>query len=441
MAINSVTFKNTNKDSNFNSQYSNEYDYVTACKNTFDEKLFPNDFDIWHVQEQSTWISKNIAKFFPNTPESLLDFIPAIFRQGDCGRSQEKIPEWLNMDKYRRGQKFVRDHYSSVIISKLLSLMHIFSFNDALKPFIMGRQTHTPYLGFKRYLSTLRRILTWYDGEPWVKGTPAYNEMRFTRKMHSMMRKKLCQLDNEQIDNASIIAKTWCPDHEILVKDFAAACPFEKSGQRPYILFEKSPYRPKGINNADLAGVQCGFIALFLISPQIVGVHDATDEDLEAFCHMWRCYGYYLGMQDEYNFCRGTLEEIKQRVRDFYQYWVLPNFKDVTPEWEHMTRCLIEPIDYYPLLHMPYKMMILISTDVLNLNMPNVYKSLSYSEWIAYKVWTFLFQYALQFSTIRAVFNKVLSKILDTAVNFGPEKQIELQNKSKNQLSNFTNIH
>ncbi|XP_072762504.1 uncharacterized protein [Anoplolepis gracilipes] len=345
------------------------------------------------------------------------------------------------MDKYRRGQKFVRDYYMPVMICNLLGILHIYSFNDILKPFIISGQAHTPYLGFKRYLSTIRRILTWYDGEPWVKGTLAYNEMQFVRKMHSIIRAKLYELDNEQTDNACIFAKTWSPDYEILVKDFAAGYSFEGSGQRPYILFEKSPYRPKGINNADMAYIQCSFMALLLICPQSVGIHNATNEDLEAFCHMWRCYGYCLGMEDEHNFCRGSLEEIKQRVRDLYQYWILPNFKDITPEWEHMTRCIVEPINYYPLMHMPYKVMILISTNVLNLNMPDLYKSLSYSEWIAYKVWTFILQRALQFSTIRVFFNKMTSKILNTAMNFGPEKQLKLQEKSKKQLSKFLDMY
>lgn len=388
MTIGNVTFKSTNENSTCNSQHSNEYEYVAVVKNFFDGKLFPSDFDIWTVQEQSTWIRKNIAKLFPNTPESLLDFIPASIRQGDCGRSQEKKPEWLDIDKYRQGQKFVRDHYASLIISKILGIMHIYSFNDALKPVIISGRSHTPYLGFKRYLSTLRLILSWYTGEPWVKGTPAYNDMRFVRRLHLIMRQKLCELDNEQIDDASKIAKPWSPDHEILAKDFAAACPFERSGQRPYILFEKSPHRPKGINNADMAATQCSFIAVFLLCPQSIGVHDATDEDLEAFCHMWRCYGYCLGMKDEYNFCRGSLEEIKQRTRDLYEYWILPNLKNVTPEWEHMTRCLVESINFYPIIYVPYKVMILFSTDILNLNMSNLYTSLNYSEWIAYKVWT-----------------------------------------------------
>ncbi|XP_011706118.1 PREDICTED: uncharacterized protein LOC105461313, partial [Wasmannia auropunctata] len=150
-----------------------------------------------------------------------------------------------------------------------------------------------------------------------------------------MIQSKLRRLDHKQIDNECKITEPWCPDHELFLKDFAAACPFEKYGQRPNILIDNSPYKPKGINNADMAGVQCCVIGSVLLCPQLIGVHNATDEDIEAFCHMWRCYGYYLGIEDKYNFCRGSLEEIKQRTWDLRQYWLLPNLKEVTPEWEH----------------------------------------------------------------------------------------------------------
>ncbi|XP_011705487.1 PREDICTED: uncharacterized protein LOC105460685 [Wasmannia auropunctata] len=190
-----------------------------------------------------------------------------------------------------------------------------------------------------------------------------------------------------------------------------------------------------------MASIQCSFVGLVLLCPQKIGVHNATDEDIEAFCHMWRCYGYYLGMADEHNFCRGSLEEIKQRTRDLHEYWILPNFKEVTPEWEHMTRCIIESINYYPLIYVPYKMMILLAMDTLNINMPYLYASMSYTEWITYKSWKFLLRYVLRFSSFQKIFNKVIGKILDLAKNMSPEKEAELQEKSKKQLSSFSTMH
>jgi len=133
------------------SKSSSEYRYVMLLKSTFNRELFPNEFDNWTVQEQYVWINKNILTFFPNVPKSLLDFIPASFRQGDCGRSLVEVPEWLDINKYRKGQKFVRENYASLLIAKILGIMHVYSFEDALKPIIISKRSHTPYLGFKRY--------------------------------------------------------------------------------------------------------------------------------------------------------------------------------------------------------------------------------------------------------------------------------------------------
>ncbi|KAL6428388.1 hypothetical protein ACFW04_008581 [Cataglyphis niger] len=416
-----TTIVQANKEKN-----PDEYKLVLLLKNTYDKKLFHNDFDTWTIKEQYHWIKKNLSKFYPNVPETLLKFIPALFCQPNFDRSPLEVPEWLNIDKYRRGQKFVRKNYVSIIIIKLVGLIHVYSFNDDLKPIIIGGRSHTPYLGFERYQSTLKRIISWYSGEPWVKGTKAYNNMQVVHKLHLMMRKKLCQMDNEQIDAISKIAEPWCPDREIFIKDFTTACPFEKLDQRPYITINESSYRPKGVNNASLAFVQAVFVGMFLLRPQDIGVHDATDEDVDAFCHMWRCYGYYLGLEDEYNFCSGSFEEIKQRIQDLYQYWITPNFKNVTPEWEHMTKCIIEPINFYPFMYMPYKAMVLIALDLLDLNMPHLYVSLNYSEWIAYKIYKFILQHALKLSIIRALFNKLIMYI----ISYNSEK---MQNFKKNQ--------
>lgn len=258
----------------------------------------------------------------------------------------------------------------------------------------------------------------WYLGEPWVKDTPAYKAMQFTRKLHKVIRTKLSELSKNQIDAACTFENPWCPDRELLLKDFADACPFEKVGQRPYKFLAELSSEQKYFTTFELAITQCTFVSLIILHPKEFGVHDATDEDLEAFCHMWRCYGYYLGLEDEYvlpqtfvllditqieyvydllfyestffaryNFCRGSLDEIKQRTRDLHQYWVLPNLKEITPEWEHITRCLVEPFNFNPAMKMSYKAAMLFTVESLGANMPRLYASLRYSEWIVYYCW------------------------------------------------------
>ena len=75
-------------------------EYVTFIKDTFDRKLFPNDFNIRSIEEQYIWINKNIAEFFPNILQSLLDMIPSCYRQINLPPMEK--PKWLDVNKYHR---------------------------------------------------------------------------------------------------------------------------------------------------------------------------------------------------------------------------------------------------------------------------------------------------------------------------------------------------
>ncbi|XP_025992224.2 uncharacterized protein LOC105197310 [Solenopsis invicta] len=420
------------------SKNSSEYRYVMMFKSVVDQELLPNDFDVWTIKEQCIWINKNIPTFFPNTPKSALHLMPAFCRLTNCKRSLVETPEWLDIDKYRKGQKFVRENYTSIMIGTVLGTLLLYTFEEDLNPLIITKRSITPYLALKRYFSNLQRFSSWYSGEPWIEGTQAYRDMQYTCKMHFLVQAKLSKLDDNQFESEAEIVKPWCPDHELLLKDFAAVCPFNP--QSSYQMINKTPYKLKNLNNANMALTQCFFLSVVLLWPQNIGIHNATNEEIEAFCHMWRCYGYFLGIEDEYNICRGNLEEIKDRTRDLYEL-MSSNFNNITPKWEHMTRCFIESLNYYPLLYMPYKMVVVFTMDAINISMPHLYASMSYAEWITYKISRFFFRYAFKFSIIRSIINKVINKIFDKVMNFNPEKKAELQEKSKQQLLKFSMKH
>lgn len=82
-----------------------------------------------------------------------------------------------------------------------------------------------------------------------------------------------------------------------------------------------------------------------------------------------------------FNFCRESLEEIETRSKDYLEFLVKPNFRTVAPEWEHMMRCLIEGVQYY-FPGSSYEMSLLDLADLMNLQMPRVYSSMSYISWI-----------------------------------------------------------
>lgn len=111
----------------------------------------PKNYDEWTNEERYEHVMENLKIYFPNLPDSLSFFIPATLYRGDCGRSSTDRPSWLDMDVFRRGQTFARQHIFSIIFSSLLSLFEIFAFTDSLKPLILNQQSHTPFLALKRY--------------------------------------------------------------------------------------------------------------------------------------------------------------------------------------------------------------------------------------------------------------------------------------------------
>ncbi|XP_029163139.1 uncharacterized protein LOC114934621 [Nylanderia fulva] len=376
----------------------------------------PKDYDAWTNEEQYKHITENIKIYVPNLPNSLHFFISAALHRGDCGRSPTDRPPWLDMDKFRRGQKFARDYIFIILFSNMISLFELFVFTDGLKPLIFSQQSHTPYLAFRRYLSTIRRIRNWMMGDIWEKDTQAYKDIQAVRKMHRAIRLKLCQLDYDEIDAATKIQEPWCPDRKTILDDFFS-CPYPtpENGCLHLII------RPKGLNQADMGATQFAFMGMIVLYPQKLGIN-ASDEDITAYCHFWRCIGYALGMQDEYNFCRGSLEEIRQRGRDFTNVWVKPYLRQITPEWEHMMRCIMSIYDEDNM----FKQSLLFITDLLDIDMPRLRSTLTFSQRLQFMLHRFIFRYALKVRFIRECFNKIFLQVLE---KFTSKKLGTLPNK------------
>lgn len=117
--------------------------------------------------------------------------------------------------------------------------------------------------------------------------------------MHSHIRDKLENSTYQEIDKSATIKDNWSSTRGMLLKDFKSTCPIAKPGQCPYSCNDIKEYRYQGLSQGQMACTQCGFICLSILFPQAFGIHSATDEGLEAFCHVWRGIGFLLGMDDE----------------------------------------------------------------------------------------------------------------------------------------------
>ncbi|KYN00551.1 PREDICTED: uncharacterized protein LOC108775787 [Cyphomyrmex costatus] len=452
LAINNVLLKikiEKDKDSGFSSNFDSSLDdsdkwnnlsdnlinereiFITKCRQEFSSKL-PEQFDRWTLKQQYDHLMSNIRKYFPNIPESLRFIMPAVFENGDCSRRRGNAkPDWLIMDKFYRGQRFAERYFSGILIGTLMGLIQIFSFSDGIKPLILSQKSDTPYKAFERYLRTVRILRNWYTSDPWCEGTPAYRDIQRVRRLHSAMRSKLSKKSFKEIDEDSKIQNVWCPILGKITKDFADTCSIAKSQHCPYLIA-----RTTSLNQGEMAGTMFACISLTVLYPEQFGIFNASDEDLEAFCHLWRGLGYLLGMEDQYNFCRGDLQDVRRRSKDFIEQWIKPNFRTVTSEWEHIIMCLHESVVYMDILS-NYKVSLLYLCDIFELNMPRLYGLFSLREKIIYMLHKFLFCYMMKLPGIISIVNKVINTCLDRAATFKSVKHDELKKKSFKQIQEF----
>lgn len=403
---------------------TNQYkDFINICRQELDSNKLPKDFDHWTATEQYDHLISNVNEYFTNIPESLRFILPAIFEDGDCGRPANEKPEWLDMDKFRRGQQFALRHFSMLSISTLMGLFEVFIFTDGLKALIMSQKSNTAYRAFQRYLSTNIRVRNWYTSDPWCPGTPAYRDIQAVRRMHRSMRRKLRGMDDKSIDQASKVPNIHCPVMSTIATDFANACPKTKGMQCPYTMMKM-----KALNQGDMSGTQFATMGLAVLYPKQFGLH-VSDEDLEAYCHLWRGLGYLLGIEDHYNFCRGSLTEVRQRSEDFIEFWVKPNFRTLTVEWQHMTMCVFEGMR--KIVHFNnFKLILMHFCDIYKLDMPGLYHTFSLLEKIMYALMKFLFAYLILLPGISFMLNSIVHICLDRA------NKLEATNSTKQQVQN-----
>lgn len=104
-------------------------------------------------EDRIEWFTERIRMHFGDKmPSTLMDIVVGEAFEGDSEISMDVRPDWLDMDKFRKGQKFALDYLFAINYADLLSLLTVFSFKHGLKPLIYTDASSTPYTAFKRYL-------------------------------------------------------------------------------------------------------------------------------------------------------------------------------------------------------------------------------------------------------------------------------------------------
>jgi hypothetical protein len=348
-----------------------------------------------------------------------------------CGDSRcptDNKPEWFDMDRFRRGQRIAMKYLFGLVLAEMLSLMMIFSHPPSLRPLIFTGKSDTPFKSFKRYLSTVVRIRSWYSDDIWEPGTDGHNNIKVVRAMHEAVRQEMHTTEPEEflkrstlLGNCKFVCKEaaiWSPLHEEIREDFQRSCSYPSPEERPLLT---SKTNPVFVNQTDMALTQFGFVGLFVLFPGKFGAHSVSDDDMDSFVYLWRCVGYILGLQDRYNFCNGDLETVRQRSRDLIRFWVKPNLRVVSREWEHMTRCIVKGINYY-IPGITFEASLLYLCGILGIYAPRIATALTFRQKLLYHLMTFTLCVLLRLPGAPSFFNWLMNLAIRIALMTSPKK-------------------
>lgn len=425
----STTGTDVNVPSEFRSSSSLESN-LRKCNQKIDDRTGTKEPQVYvpsehsKIQERALNCDKSITdSVLPDYLKVLLDGIDV---GGDSGCPLDGKPEWFDLDKFRRGQRVATKYLFGLLLAETVSLLMLLSFPRILLSLIFTRKSDTPYKSFKRYLSTVTRVRSWYLDDIWQPGTEGHKNIRVVRAMHEKARRELHNTKFDEVCKKGTLSRSctfgckgaaiWSPLHEMIREDFHGSCLYPRPNQRPFLNYQRNPVF---LSQMEMAITQFGFVGLFILFPEKFGAHGLSDEDMNAFVYVWRCLGYILGTDDMYNLCDGDLETVRQRSRDIINFWVKPNLREVSRDWEHMTRCITEGINFY-IPGITYEISLLYLCSMLDIHAPRLRAALTFTQEIMYCLMNFVFLVLMRLPGVCLFFNFLLSLAIRIAQSASP---------------------
>lgn len=391
--------------------------------------------DSEYLKTDEKYFNSDINKSNSILPEYLNVLVEGMDVCGDSRCPLGSKPEWVDLDKFRRGQRIAMKYFFGLVLAEMLSLMMIFSYPNGLESLIFTGKSNTPFKSFKRYLSTVIRIRSWYSEDIWEPGTGGHMNIKAVRAMHETVRQEMHKTKREELLKRSTLsgyckfvckeAAIWSPLHEKIREDFQRSCSYPSPQQHPLL---PSKSNPVFVNQMEMAITQFGFVGLFVLFPGKFGAHGLSDEDMDSFVHLWRCLGYALGLEDKYNICNGDLETVRQRSRDIIHFWVKPNLRDVSRDWEHMSRCVVEGINYY-IPGITFEISLLYLCGTLGIYAPKILAALTFKQTLLYHFMTFTLCVLLRLPGAPSFFSWLISWAIKFAQKASPERLKKLERR------------
>lgn len=313
-------------------------------------------------------------------------------------------PIWLDKDLFDIGIDFYHRNMVGILASNGEALIMGLALPTFYKPLAFsGVTSKKKRAAMMRYMETGRHVYgRWYAGKPWEEGSAA-ESLKLVNKMHKHVADMIISAgDNiEEKVGAAFIDYEVEGDQAHILKEELADLKETYEMPSEYYAYINSK---KSFTQFDMTLVQAAFFAAVMIYPEHYGSKYATKQELEGFIHVWRVFGYYMGISDENNAAFG-LERGIVAGNEIMEKILKPCMLNVNDQSMIMAQKIFsDPLNYYVWVYRNYKM--------VGFRLDKLWNSFSWKQRYFYYARSFFLDYLYPLPLVRGFMNYWVRRVI-----------------------------
>eukprot|EP00092_Neocalanus_flemingeri_P105852 GFUD01135745.1.p1 GENE.GFUD01135745.1~~GFUD01135745.1.p1 ORF type:complete len:378 (+),score=35.60 GFUD01135745.1:179-1312(+) len=315
-------------------------------------------------------------------------------------------PVWLDKDLFDVGIKFYHRNLVGILASSGEALIMGLALPTFYKPLAFsGATSKNKRAALMRYMETGRHIYgRWYGGKPWEEGCDAAESLNLVNKMHKHVADMITKAGDsfeDKVERAFTDYEVEGDQAKILKEELAD---LKESFDMPSEYYDYMNGK-QAFSEFDMTLVQAAFFAAVLVYPDHYGSKSATNHELEGFIHVWRVFGYYMGISEENNAAQFGLERTLVVGNEVMDKILKPCMLYVNDQSIIMAqKILAKPTNYYVWVYRNYNM--------VGFRMDRLWNSFSWKQRCAYYSRSLFLGYLYPLPLVRDFINYMAQKFM-----------------------------
>lgn len=210
---------------------------------------------------------------------------------------------WADPKLFQDGITFAIRNLFPLFIANTAALMFGFTVKPDSVVLLRSGKFHKPENAIIRFLSTGKRISTWYGTNLYDPNSEGFKQIKAVRQLHAHYAKSRAPLPSlEEMGYNPELAEVLTA----IKADFAKL----EFPDAPSHLLTWDPAVP--FSQFDVAMTQFAFVGFVYLFPHVLGTSN-TDK-LPGFMHFWAVIGRLMGLEDRFNLCLHVDKELFHKL-------------------------------------------------------------------------------------------------------------------------------